>query len=415
MTRLLLIILTLFLNMGFTNTGDAQKTNLFRTGLDNLLDHNLDKIRGKEIALVTNQSGVDNNGIPNYQRLMAIDDVHLKTIFSPEHGLFGEVAAGEKVNYSESLNDLPKVISLYGKIKKPSTEMLQGISCIIYDIQDVGARFYTYITTLGLVMEAAGENGIPVMVLDRPNPLGGEKIEGPILDLNYQSFVGYYPIPIRYGMTIGELAKMIVGEDWIKTIPELDVIEMTGWNRSMYFDDTGLPWINPSPNIPDLETAIIYPGMCMVEGTNISEGRGTEHPFKYIGAPWMAEEVCMDLQGMKKLKGVKFKKRKFRPRPIKGVTNSPKHDGKSCIGFEVRVKDRDQYNSVLVGVQALYTARNLVPWKIQLKQGHLNRLWGNKQLTQVLSDKLTLKELLATLDKDKTTFLQKRRPYLLYE
>tara|TARA_B100001167_G_scaffold136005_1_gene85946 strand:- start:91 stop:1338 length:1248 start_codon:yes stop_codon:yes gene_type:complete len=409
------IILILLPIIGSTDTGDTIGTNLFRTGLDNLLDHDLDKIRGEKIALVTNQTGIDRKGTPNYQRLMVIDDVHLKKIFSPEHGLFGEAAAGEKIHYSESLNDLPEVISLYGKIKKPSPEMLQGISLIIYDIQDVGARFYTYITTLGLVMEAAAENGIPVLVLDRPNPLGGEKIEGPILDIDHQSFVGYYPIPIRYGMTIGELAKMIVGEKWIRAIPELDVIEMSGWDRSMYFDDTGLTWVKPSPNIPDIETAIIYSGMCLVEGTNISEGRGTDHPFKYIGAPWMAEEVCMDLQGMKKLIGVEFIKQKFRPRSIKGVVNSPKYDGKSCIGFKVRVKDRAQYNSVLVGVQALYTVRNLTPWKLQLKEKHLNRLWGNDKLTKVLNDKLALAELLSTLDKDRTTFLQKRTPYLLYE
>ena len=170
MKRSSFIILILLPIIGSTDTGDTIGTNLFRTGLDNLLDHDLDKIRGKEIALVTNQTGNDRKGTPNYQRLMAIDDVHLKKIFSPEHGLFGEAAAGEKIHYSESLNDLPEVISLYGKIRKPSPEMLQGISLIIYDIQDVGARFYTYITTLGLVMEAAGENGIPVLVLDRPNP-----------------------------------------------------------------------------------------------------------------------------------------------------------------------------------------------------------------------------------------------------
>ena len=282
MKRSSFIILILLPIIVSTDTGDTLGTNLFRTGLDNLLNHDLDKIRGEKIALVTNQTGIDRKGTPNYQRLMVIDDVHLKKIFSPEHGLFGEAAAGEKIHYSESLNDLPEVISLYGKIKKPSPEMLQGVSLIIYDIQDVGARFYTYITTLGLVMEAAAENGIPVLVLDRPNPLGGEKIEGPIMDIDYQSFVGYYPIPIRYGMTIGELAKMIVGEKWIRAIPELDVIEMSGWDRSMYFDDTRLTWVKPSPNIPDIETAIIYSGMCLVEGTNISEGRGTDHPFKYI-------------------------------------------------------------------------------------------------------------------------------------
>ena len=256
------------------------------TGLDVLLEKKLHYIDGRKIALVTNHSGVDKQLIPNYKRLMEIDNVELKVIFSPEHGLFGESEAGEKINYS-NIENLPKVISLYGGTRKPSAEMLKEINLIIYDIQDIGARFYTYISTLGLIMETAGELNIPVLVLDRPNPIRADIIEGPILNIEYRSFVGYYPIPIRYGGTVGDLAKKIIDKKWINSLPNLEIIKMEGWKTNSWYDQTDLPWIPPSPNIPDLNTAIIYPGMCLIEGTNVSEGRGTPNPFKWIGAPWI--------------------------------------------------------------------------------------------------------------------------------
>ena len=262
-----------------------EKVTIFN-GIDVLLEKKLHFIQSRKIALVTNHSGIDRNGTPNYIRLMEIKNVELKVIFSPEHGLFGEAADGEIINYNE-IKNIPKVISLYGGTKKPTAEMLSGINLIIYDIQDIGARFYTYISTLGLVMEAAAELNIPVLVLDRPNPIRADIIEGPTLDLKYRSFIGPYPIPIRYGNTIAELAEKIVKNGWVSPIPQLETIKMEGWNPNLWFDQTKLIWIPPSPNIPDLETAIIYPGMCLLEGTNISEGRGTPKPFKWIGAPWI--------------------------------------------------------------------------------------------------------------------------------
>ena len=174
---------------------------------------------------------------------------------------------------------MPQVISLYGNKKRPSKNDLKDIDIIVYDVQDVGARFYTYITTLGYVMEVASQTKIKIIVLDRPNPLKGNLIEGPLLNMDYQSFVGNYPIPIRYGLSIGELAKMMVGEKWIKGAPKLSVIKMKNWNRNQWYDETGLAWIKPSPNIPDLNTALIYPGMCLLEATNINEGRGTDKPL----------------------------------------------------------------------------------------------------------------------------------------
>ncbi|SVA63382.1 uncharacterized protein METZ01_LOCUS116236, partial [marine metagenome] len=284
----------------------AGQENGVRTGLDVLLEDYSDYLKGKTIGLVTNHTGISRKGEKNYKLFENNPDITLKRIFAPEHGFYGEASAGAKVEYDNQKDSGPEIVSLYGKTRKPTAEMLDGIDLVIYDIQDVGARFYTYISTLGIVMEAAGENGVNVMVLDRPNPLGGEIIEGAILDTAFKSFVGYYPIPTRYALTVGELSQMAVKEGWLSSVPpELIVVTMDGWKRSMFFDDTGLPWVPPSPNIPDLETAIIYPGMCLYEATNVSEGRGTNNPFKQIGAPWMNYDIAKEMKNCE-LEGAEF-------------------------------------------------------------------------------------------------------------
>ena len=351
-----------------------------KTGLDILLDEKINILKNKSIALVTNHTGIDHTGIPNYKRLMETKDVKIEVIFSPEHGLFGEASAGEKISYNKIKTDLPKIISLYGKIRKPTNEMLSGVDIIIYDIQDIGSRFYTYITTLGLVMEAAGERKIPVLVLDRPNPIRGDIIEGPILDTNFRTFVGYYPIPIRYGGTIGDLAQKIIKEKWISPIPELTVIPIQGWKKNYWFDETNLIWTPPSPNIPDLETAIIYPGMCLIEGTNISEGRGTSSPFKWIGAPWIDGILLSQKLNKLNLSGVVFIPKSFIPKSIPGKSKNPKHKEKKCGGVEIQITDRNIYSSVRAGVMMLFTLYELNKEKIKFHEKHLNRLWGNNNL-----------------------------------
>lgn len=387
--------------------------NQVRTGLDILISQNSDLIKGKNIGLVTNQTGVDRNGKPNYKILMKLDEVYLKAIFAPEHGFSGDVSAGQKVD-DQKVDDLPLIYSLYGNTKKPTPEMLEGLDLIIYDIQDIGARFYTYISTLGLVMEAAAEAEIPIMVLDRPNPLGGEQIEGPILNMKFKSFVGMYPIPIRYGLTIGELAKMIVGEKWIEAISQLTVIEMQGWKRSMYFDETGLTWIKPSPNISDLETAIFYPGMCLIEGTNVSEGRGTYQPFKKVGAPWYHNDITKDMNGMK-LKGVLFKETKFKPKSIIGMSENPKYLDEKCIGMEIIITDKSSYNSVETGVKFLYITQIMKAWEFSVKPKSMNKLWGNNNLTRLLKGQNQLKKVLNEIKNDEALFREQRKPYLLYD
>ncbi|NQU27978.1 MAG: DUF1343 domain-containing protein [Candidatus Marinimicrobia bacterium] len=356
-----------------------------QNGIDVLLDQHSQRLAGKNIALVTNHSGVTKAGIPNYRVLMELADVNLKVIFSPEHGLFGEAAAGEKIKYGDDLKELPEVISLYGKIRKPTATMLESVDLILYDIQDIGARFYTYISTMGLVMEAAGEVGIPIWILDRPNPIRGDFIEGPLLEMKHQSFVGYYPIPIRYGLTAGELAQLIIDQQWINSSPELEIISVTGWTKAIWFDETDLPWVAPSPNIPDLETAIVYPGMCLLEGTNISEGRGTYRPFKQIGAPWIDAHDLAAVMNNLNLPGVVFKPVSYTPVSIKGMSGNPKYKDQICNGIELIIADRNFFNSVETGVQLLVQVNKMYPAEFQLKEKWLIKLWGNDLLVKGLN------------------------------
>ena len=373
------------------NISEDEKTRInlspVKLGLDVLLDEKIQLIKNKNIGLVTNNSGRDFKGISNYERLMRTKDVTLKVIFSPEHGLFGEAAAGEKVNYDGQIKTLPKVISLYGKNRKPTDTQLEGLDIIIYDIQDVGARFYTYISTLGLVMESAAKSNIKVLVLDRPNPLTGNKIEGPTLDLKYQTFVGYYPIPTRYGLTVGELALMINNEKWIEYQPELEVVKMRGWTKDLWYDETKLPWTKPSPNIPDLNTAIIYPGVCLLEATNVSEGRGTQKPFKKFGAPWInKQEISQELNNLN-LPGVVFKPITFIPTPIKGMSNNPKYKNQVCHGAEIILTDRDKFLSVTTGMNIIKIINEKYPSKLKIKDSGMNRLWGNAEFLNQLQTK----------------------------
>ena len=369
------------------------------TGLDILINKHKEQIKGLSIALVTNQTGIDKQGIPNYERLMDIESIHLKKIFSPEHGLFGEEAAGETLRYDNTKTELPEIISLYDAGKKPTDEMFNNIDLILYDIQDIGSRFYTYISTLGLVMEKAGELGIPVWILDRPNPISGTKIEGPILDITHKSFVGYYPIPIRYGLTVGELGRMILTEKWIDPIPKLEIISMEGWVRNLWYDETNLKWIKPSPNIPDLETAILYPGICLLEGTNISEGRGTENPFKWIGAPWLNGELLATELNKEGLPGVSFTSVEFTPIELPGIAINPKYQGESCSGVKIKITNRNTYKSVQVGITILSVLQILYPEKIEYKP-FLNNLWGRDDLAAQLKTKLTLDQLIDSIEEE---------------
>ena len=377
-------------------------------GLDVLFDEKINLIKNKNIALVTNQSGVDKEGRSNYLKFLEHENVNLKVIFSPEHGLFGEAAAGEKLDYDE-LNDMPQVISLYGNKKRPSKNDLKDIDIIVYDVQDVGARFYTYITTLGYVMEVASQTKIKIIVLDRPNPLKGNLIEGPLLNMDYQSFVGNYPIPIRYGLSIGELAKMMVGEKWIKGAPKLSVIKMKNWKRNQWYDETGLQWIKPSPNIPDLNTALIYPGMCLLEATNINEGRGTDKPFKRFGAPWIDNAKLSNRLNELKMPGVEFKPVTYIPTDIDGMAINPTFKNKICKGIEIKIIDRDIYQSVQIGLNIISILRDEYPNKFVINDKRMISLLGVDELNIFNEMPIDLKTIFSNID-----FIETSKKYILY-
>lgn len=386
-TRIIWLIIILGCSQNLpveTEVLNSESNNIKRiqSGLDVLLSEKMELISGKTIGLVTNNSGLDNKGIPNYKKLMNIKDIDLKIIFSPEHGLFGEAADGEKVSYSK-IKSFPEIISLYGDNRKPTIEQLAKLDLIIYDIQDIGARFYTYISSLGLVMEAAAEANIKVIVLDRPNPINGIKVEGPVLEMENQSFVGYYPIPIRYGLTIGELAKMIIGEKWIDKTPDLEVIPLKNWDRSLWFDETNINWVKPSPNIPNLDIATIYPGMCLLEATNMNEGRGTKKPFKRFGAPWVNKKVLSDSLNALNLSAVSFIPVSYIPSDIPGMANNPKYKNQVCNGVEIVISDRNNYNSVYTGFNILMTLKKLYPNDFKINSKRMKKLWGKGNIEEL--------------------------------
>ena len=414
-----LFLLTFFTVPAYSKTEililePISKSQNVKTGLDVLLDDHIELLKGKSIGLITNHSGISQTGKANYKIFQKTEGIKLKTIFAPEHGFYGEASAGTKIEYKNQNEIGPKIISLYGKNRKPTIEMLDGLDLIIYDIQDIGARFYTYISTLGMAMEVAAKKNISIIVLDRPNPLGGKIIEGAILDINYKSFIGYYPIPTRYGLTVGELSYMMCKNNWLSSTPKkLIIVKMENWERSMYYDDTKLKWIAPSPNIPDLETAIIYPGMCFYEATNISEGRGTEKPFKIIGAPWMNKKFSNQIS-QNNIKGAKFTYKSFIPRSIKGKSENPKYLGTTCEGLEISIFDRNKFRSIHTAVISLDKAYSSYKINFELNIDRMKKLWGNNQIILLLEKQINWNLFLKNLNMDAEKFKKERKPFLLY-
>lgn len=392
-----------------------KKDKTVRTGLDVLIEDHLNYLDGKKIGLVTNHSGITRTGIKNYTIFRKSTQIELLVIFAPEHGFYGEASAGAKVEYQNQNKTGPNIISLYGRNRRPTQEMVEGLDLIIYDIQDIGARFYTYISTLAMIMEVAAENNISVMVLDRPNPLGGEIVEGAILNPNYKSFIGYYPIPTRYGLTVGELSYMACNNSWLSSPPqELIIVKMDNWKRSMYYDDTKLSWVKPSPNIPDIETAIIYPGMCLYEATNISEGRGTDRPFKLIGAPWMDTEISKQMKTAN-IKGASFNYASFKPKSLKGKSENPKYKDALCHGFKVKITSRKSFRSIISSVRSLEEIYSLYKDTLELNETRMKQLWGNDQILKFLKKDIKPKRFFKELNKGIKTFKRRSKPYFLYD
>ncbi|WP_025785403.1 exo-beta-N-acetylmuramidase NamZ domain-containing protein [Sporosarcina sp. D27] len=376
----------------------------FALGAEMLMKDEKKLLKGKRVGLITNPTGVDQNLNSVVDLLNNDPDIQLEALYGPEHGVRGDAQAGQYVDYYiDEVTGLP-VYSLYGKTRKPTPEMLENIDVLVFDIQDVGTRFYTYIYTMALAMEAAQEKGIPFIVLDRPNPLGGKKVEGPVLDPKFASFVGQYAIPLRHGMTVGELAKLFNKEFDIGA--DLTVVKMKGWKRNAYFDETGLQFVMPSPNMPTLETALAYPGAALIEGTNVSEGRGTTKPFELIGAPFISSPELVTRLNQLDLPGVTFRAASFTP-------TFSKHSGKLSHGVQIHITDRNKYEPVETGLHIVKTIKDLYPEQVQLTP-FFDNLIGNGWIRPAIEDGMTVEEIESRWQKDLKEFEKVRKKYLMY-
>ncbi|HXF42311.1 MAG TPA: exo-beta-N-acetylmuramidase NamZ domain-containing protein [Pyrinomonadaceae bacterium] len=371
-------------------------------GIDVLIKNGFEPIKGKKIGLVTNQTGRDLSGRLTIDILASAPEVKLVALFSPEHGIRGELDQSKIDDSRDEKTGLP-IFSLYGETRRPKQEQLNGLDAIVYDIQDVGARFYTYTTTLKYVLEEAAKAKIPVFVLDRPNPINGIDLEGPLADKDKLSFIAAHEIPVRYGMTIGELALMMNEEDRIGA--DLKVIKMEGWRRQMWFDQTGQTWVNPSPNMRSLTQATLYPGIGLLETTNLSVGRGTDTPFELIGAPWIDARRFAQYLNAKRLPGVRFVPVKFTPR-------SSVYKGQECSGVNILVTDRNSLRPVLTGFAIAETLKTLYPkdWELQ----NFNRLLVSSKIFEMFSRGESMDEILREFSESAEGFRKRRARFLLY-
>jgi len=403
-----LIILFVFL---FSLNLNAQIVN----GADLLFSENLDLINGKNVGVICNHTSLLSDGTHLVDALLNQKNIKINAIFTPEHGFKGAAKAGEAVEYKNNFYKGVPIISLYGKDKKPSAEVLKDIDVLIFDIQDVGARFYTYISTLYYILEAAGENNKTVIVLDRPNPIGGTYVDGPVLDEKYKSFVGIAPIPITHGMTIGELANYFVGEKLVSGLKSnsLKIIKCKNWHREIP-KEFYQKWIAPSPNINFFETAFVYPGTCLLEGTNISEGRGTEFPFLQIGAPFLNSKEIIDKLNLLKVDGVELQAVTFIPEDIESMATNPKFKDYSCNGIKLKITDPYKFEPVKYGVKLLYVLIKLYGNKIKFTEASFDRLAGQSVLREQLLNKVEPEKIFASWQKELTKFEKKRNHYLIY-
>jgi uncharacterized protein YbbC (DUF1343 family) len=331
-----------------------------QTGLDTFEKNWPKKLKGSRAGLLAHPASVNRRLEHASDCLLKSLKIELKALFGPQHGIRGETQDNmiEWEGFRDKKTGLP-VFSLYGRTRKPELSMLSDVDVLIIDMQDVGSRYYTFIWTMELCMQACDEAGKSVVVLDRPNPLGGVHTEGPVLDMNYASFVGQRPVPVRHGMTIGEIGSYVKNEFY----PSLDfhIVPMKGWTREMWFDETGLPWVLPSPNMPTLETAVVYPGMCLLEATNLSEGRGTTRPFEIFGASFIDPDILVKRLTAFKLPGVVFRPMYFQP-------TFQKHSGTLCGGAQIHVTSRDKFRPFMTGVAIIKAVHDLYPEHFEWKQ-----------------------------------------------
>jgi uncharacterized protein YbbC (DUF1343 family) len=397
---------------GEEDRDDEELNKKFKLGVEVLLDEEKKLIEGKKVGLITNPTGID-------QQLNSIVDllhndsaVDLTALYGPEHGVRGSAQAGEYLEfYTDEETGIP-VYSLYGQTRKPTPEMLEDVDVLLFDIQDVGTRFYTYIYTMAYAMEAAAENDKEFIVLDRPNPISGTEVEGPVLDTEYASFVGKYPIPLKHGMTVGELAKLF--NEKFEIGADLTVVEMQGWERDMYYEDTPLEFVLPSPNMPTLDTALVYPGAALIEGTNVSEGRGTTKPFEMIGAPFINSTDLAAEMNKLDLGGVRFRAASFTPM-------FSKHRGQLTHGVQIHVTDKEKFKPVEMGLHLVKTIHDMYPDDFEFRAENssgisfFDLLVGNGWIRDAIHNGQSVNEIQAKWEQGLEDFQETREDYLLYE
>ncbi|MEE9233838.1 MAG: DUF1343 domain-containing protein [Candidatus Acidoferrales bacterium] len=375
-----------------------------RLGVDVLAERDFAPLRGKRVGLITNQSGRTGDGRRTIDVLAEAEGVELVALFAPEHGLEGKVemegAVGDAVDARTGL----RVFSLYGDTRRPTPEMLEGLDVLVFDIQGAGVRYYTYMTTMAYAMEEAAKRGIEFVVLDRPNPLNGAGVHGPLLDPERLSFEGYFPLPLRHGMTLGELARLFNAENQIGV--RLTVVPMKNWRRGLWFDQTGLPWINPSPNLRSLEANTVYPAVELLRAGEVSVGRGTETPFLLFGAPWIESEELARYLEARQIPGIRFE-------PVEFTPSEDAHAGQRCHGVRLTLTDRNQLDVGRLGVELLSALWRLYPEEFKLDK--TIRLVGSKRTIERIRAGDDPVEIVAGWEEELEAFRRLRLPYLLYK
>jgi uncharacterized protein YbbC (DUF1343 family) len=384
-----------------------------QSGLERLL-RRPGRLRGRRLGLVANPTSVTADLTHAATALLRARAFRLEALFGPEHGIWANAQDLVEVEDSrDPLTGLP-VHSLYGKTRVPTKEMLAGLDAVLFDVQDIGSRYYTFAYTMLHVLEACAAAGVSVVVLDRPNPLGGEVVDGNVLDPEYRSFVGLHPLPARHGLTVGELALFFRAERRLDV--DLSVVPMRGWRRRMHFEDTGLPWVLPSPNMPTVDTAFVYPGGCLIEGTNLSEGRGTTRPFELVGAPWLDPwGLARDLE-RERLPGVRF-------RPVFFTPTFQKHAGRLCGGLQVHVLDRGRFSAFLTYLLLVHHARRQdprrfawrdPPYEYELVRRPFDILCGTDRVRLTIEQGVSPRTLQPQWRREAAAFRRRRVPHLLY-
>jgi uncharacterized protein YbbC (DUF1343 family)/CubicO group peptidase (beta-lactamase class C family) len=388
----------------------AVRNGMVRTGIDVLESHDFEQMRAKEgkkrIGLLTNQTGVDSRGRRTVDVLAQAPGISLNAIFSPEHGVTGTLDTTDIANSKDAVTGVP-VYSVYGgtdAARRPSPEILKTLDAVVVDIQDAGARFYTYETTLGYFLEAAVKAGIEIVVLDRPNPITGSFVQGPLTDPGNESFTNYFALPVRHGMTMGELAKLFNSERGINA--RLTVIPMEGWMRGDWYDSTGLAWVNPSPNLRNLTEAALYPGVALVEGTNVSVGRGTDTPFELLGAPWIKARELAQYLNARNISGVRFVPASFTP-------SASNYSGQNCEGVNILLTDRNAVDAPELGVELASALHKLYPEPFHMER--MMELVVNQSVYDGISAGEDPRRIAADWQERLDKFQQMRQKYLIYK